>query len=224
VDLDARSVELVLQRDVAELAEGLVDGVRRLREHWLKRTHDLDGKHGERAFATFQRGPGDRRQASGHHRRAAHDVRADAGGLREGFDEDALERAVAQLAVQQSAQEGLFLACGAREELSETRGALTRDPRPCTRASTSNASSTSRTVSAAVPAGSASDAAEMAACPMLIEPCRGAPDRNATTASTSGGPAACRTAASRAIFSRRRLVAATASAASTSAMSCTDQS
>ena len=60
------------------------------------------------------------------HRRAADNVDPEAGGFCNRLDQHAFERAVAQFAVQQPAQELLLGACGARKETVELRGAFTR--------------------------------------------------------------------------------------------------
>ena len=119
VDLNARAVELVFERGLAQRGERLADAGRRIgqhRLHWLKWAEDELGK---RSVAVDDRGPRDRREIAGEHRRASDPRRRDAGRARHGVHQDALERPLPQLAKKQADQKALLVGRGASEQLAK---------------------------------------------------------------------------------------------------------
>src|SRR5437588_499683 len=59
VQLDARAIELVLERCLAEPVQCLAGALGRLREHWRQRTKELDRHSGEGGSALGQHSPRD---------------------------------------------------------------------------------------------------------------------------------------------------------------------
>ena len=71
VRLDARAVQLPLERDVVvQLHQRLAHVVGWLRQHRLNRLKQLDAEPGETGFAVNDRRAADRRQRACHHHRA----------------------------------------------------------------------------------------------------------------------------------------------------------
>ena len=132
MDLNARAIELVLERRFAELGERFVDGFRRVGEHRLERLKQLQREVRERVRfrgAAAERSGGDRGQRAGQHRRAPDACRGQARRARDGFEQHAFERALAKLAEQQPDEEVLLLARGACEQIAQNRGPRRRRSR-----------------------------------------------------------------------------------------------
>ena len=70
VHLNARAIELPLERGVADAAERILDVVGRIGEHRLHRPHQLHAEARQTGVALDEGGVGDLRQLAGHHRGA----------------------------------------------------------------------------------------------------------------------------------------------------------
>ena len=130
VDLDARAVELPLERRLAEPRERLGDVLGGLRQHRLHRPEQLDRKPREPGRALAERRlrprPRDRPPASPRGALARPAARPPGDRL----DHHPLERALAQLADQQ-AQQKVLLGLGRPPEQLPQQAAAARPPHPC---------------------------------------------------------------------------------------------
>ena len=130
VHLHADSIELPLR---ARCPEALDRG-RGIRcaagEHRRERTPDLDAKRLERRRSTGERRRADRREVACQQERAAYGCRRDLRGLRNRVDQHAAERALAQVARQEGAQESLLAGRRTPEELTRETLALAARTRP----------------------------------------------------------------------------------------------
>jgi hypothetical protein len=99
VDLDAKPVELELERGLAAQARkgsfGIVGG---LREHRHHRPEQREPEATDFGGTAVERGRRDLAEIAGEHVRAAHDLGVEVGRLRDRLDDHAVERAVAHLA------------------------------------------------------------------------------------------------------------------------------
>ena len=98
--------------------------VSRLCEHRCERLEKSDRVAAQRFSTSGQRASGDRSHAAGDHRGAAHGLGRQIGGGSHGLDHQALERALAQLADQQSREECPLMLGSSREERGEHAPAL----------------------------------------------------------------------------------------------------
>ncbi len=122
VHLDARAIELVFERRLAKISKSGFNVRGRVGEHRLDRRERLDDQRLQRRFAFDERRPGDRRERAGEHRRAPDGRRRDLRRARDGFDEHALECALAKLAKEETRQEVLLGFGGALEQASQRFG------------------------------------------------------------------------------------------------------
>ena len=122
VDLDADAVELPLDRRGAELVHRGGDVRGRRGEHRAHRAADLEPERAQRLGPAGERGGGHGAEVAAQHQRPPQDGGRHAGGAGGGLGHHALERALAQLAREQRAQEAL-LALGRPPEQGGERGA-----------------------------------------------------------------------------------------------------
>jgi len=119
VHLDAGAVEFVLERGLPQLAQRVDHVVRRLREHGLDRTEQLDLEACEPRSTLHECGAGNAGQISSDHGGTADAIGLEAGCPGRGFGHESLERSLAQLADQEAEQEVLFLPRRVREQLAQ---------------------------------------------------------------------------------------------------------
>ena len=100
----------VFERRFAQFDQCAVHVVGRIRQHRLHRLERLEHECGQRILSACQRGNCDNGKVAGQHGGAANFRSGDSGRSRDGVDEDALERALPELAEQQPRQEILFRA------------------------------------------------------------------------------------------------------------------
>jgi hypothetical protein len=109
VRLHARAVELALERGLAQASEYLADARGRPGQHGQHRAKQGQLERGQpaasRVLALAQDSAGHGREITGQHVRAPDLVDRQARGFGHGLDHEALERALAQLAQHQAAQE-----------------------------------------------------------------------------------------------------------------------
>ena len=117
--LDARTIELVLERRIVHACERIADVLRRVGQHRLHGLEYLDRKPIERLRAIVQSSGRHLCEAASHHRRTAHAGGRHASRARDGFDEHTLECSLPQLAEEQAYEEVLFLGGRAREQLAK---------------------------------------------------------------------------------------------------------
>ena len=130
VHLDARAVQLVLERGFAEFGERGVHVGRRVGQHRLHRLEDLPGEARERRITLDERRSCHRRERAGEHRGAAHAGGGDPRGAGDRFQQHPFERALPQLAKQQANEELLLVARRASEQLAQDRGLRGARSRP----------------------------------------------------------------------------------------------
>jgi hypothetical protein len=119
VDLNARAVELVLERRPAEPLDRLVDRVRGLREHRRDRSEQLEPEAIERVRSLDQRGMRDTAEIAGEHRGALDALDGDSRGGRDGLVHESRERTLAQLAREQPAEEVTLVCVGAAKQMPQ---------------------------------------------------------------------------------------------------------
>ena len=119
VHLEARAVELPLDHGRRDALEGFRHAGSRLGEHRLDGTEELEPEACQAGRALGQRDLRHPLQAACEHRRAANLRGRHACRLRDRLDHDALERALAELAVDDPAKEPLLRLRCAPEELVE---------------------------------------------------------------------------------------------------------
>ena len=129
--LDAGAVELVLERRLAQLREGVEHVVGGLGEHRLDRAEHLDAVAREARGALGERGMRDGPEVPGKHRGAAHQVRVQPRGAGHGFGDEPLERSLAQLTADEPEQELLFAFRRTPEQLAQQLCFRLRRPLPC---------------------------------------------------------------------------------------------
>ena len=125
VDLDAGPVELGLENSLAaESFECFGDSGRGLGQHRPDGLTDPQGELGQRRLSAGQRGGRDGRQVAAQHRGPADSRGGHARGLGDGVGHHPGERALPQLAAEESAQEGLLgLRCRGEQVRDEPRPA-----------------------------------------------------------------------------------------------------
>ncbi len=119
VDLDPGAVELPLDRGLAQFRDRLADVIRAPREHRQHRPEELDREGTEPRRATGQCRVGHLGEIARHHQRAAHVGRRPVGRARHRFHQQPLERALAQLARDQPAEEALLLRRESQQQLAQ---------------------------------------------------------------------------------------------------------
>ena len=119
MDLDARAVELAVDHALADLLHGLLQRRRRRGEHRLDRPADLQPEAVQALLAFAQRRLGDDPRITAQHRRAVDRRARDAGRHRDRVGHHARQRALADLAGDQPAQERLLVLGRAGEELDD---------------------------------------------------------------------------------------------------------
>ena len=120
VDLDAGAIQLPFERGlILQLCESRIDVVGRLRQHRLHRLEDLNAEPGEAVFAADQGRPGHRSERASHHDGSSYGGARDVRGLCHGINQHGFERALPQLARQQTDDEVLFGAGGSPKERAE---------------------------------------------------------------------------------------------------------
>ena len=128
VRLDARAVELPLDRCRAGRGERRGDVGRRGRQHRLHRPAGLHPDRHQRLRTTGQRGLGRQPEVTGEHVRPPHGGDRDARRLGDGVDHHAVEGPLAQLAGEHLPQQVLLGLGGPREHVAEQRPAGGVDP------------------------------------------------------------------------------------------------
>ncbi len=108
MELDARAIELVLERGVAELCQRAADIIGRIGEHRLHRLERRQGKRREAGFAVGERGARHRRKVARQHRGPTDPRGRNSRRARHGIGKDAFQRALPQLAEQQTEQKVLL--------------------------------------------------------------------------------------------------------------------
>ena len=116
VQLHTRAVELVFERGVGNVGKRLVDVVGRIGEHRADRLQNLDDNRIQRGRASGQRGLRGGRQIAGHQHCPTHLGGRDGRGPGDRVEDDALEGALAELAVEDLPEELLFVARRARQQ------------------------------------------------------------------------------------------------------------
>ena len=125
VDLDPGTVHLPLEVGFGtERGQRLGDVGRRLRKHRRDRREHLQAERFETGGAARQRGLRERPEPAGQHRRAPHGGNRQRRGRRDRIDHHARERALAQLADDQSQQEILLRFGRPGEQFAQDTGAL----------------------------------------------------------------------------------------------------
>ena len=122
VHLDARAVELVLDRRLADLLDRRGRGRGGCREH---RLHGPAHDEPDRLELARRAGEGEPRglaEVAREHRRTAHDLTGSVGGPRDRVGHDALERARAHLAEEHPRDEVLFAPGRSRAEVAQRGG------------------------------------------------------------------------------------------------------
>ena len=119
VGLDAGAVQLPLDGRRAGRGERLGDVGGRRGQHRLDRPTRRHGDRRQRRLAAGQRRLGSAAEVAGHHRRPAHAGHRDGGGLGDGVDHHAVERALAHLAAEHAPQEVLLRLGGATEDVDQ---------------------------------------------------------------------------------------------------------
>ncbi len=130
VHLDARAIEFVFERRLAELVQSLVEVGGRPGQHRpnrLKRPHDERVK---RAVASAHRRRRHWRERPGEHGRPPETGRRDIPGTRRGLEQHRFERALAQLAVQEPDEKVLLVPCGPPQQIAQDSGFRGRRSRP----------------------------------------------------------------------------------------------
>ena len=131
VHLQARAVELPFDPRPADALERLRHADGGLREHRLHGAEQLEPEAREAGRALREGDVRDPVQPTREHRRAANLRRRDGGRLRDGLDHDALERALAELTVDEPAEQQLLGLGRAAEELVELSLARSLRPGAC---------------------------------------------------------------------------------------------
>ena len=129
--LNARAIELVFQRRIAEHRDRVFDRLRGIREHRLHRREHLHLKRRETGLAVDERRACHARQIPGQHRGTSNARGGKPCAAGDRFDEHTFERALSQLAEQQLDQKLLLIARRGREERAEP--ILSRPCRACAR-------------------------------------------------------------------------------------------
>ena len=119
VDLDARAVHLPFKLNFArQLDQGLADVGRRLRQHGRDRREQLELEFLECRDSLHQGGAGDGAEALRIHRRAANLCDGNLGGRGDRIDHDTGQRALAQLADQETQHEVVLRGSRSREQVT----------------------------------------------------------------------------------------------------------
>jgi hypothetical protein len=126
VNLDARAVQFVFERRLAQRLERAAHIARGVGQHRLHRLEGLQHEPRQRVLAIHERRPRDRRKIAGQHRRPADTGCCNASGLRDRVDQDAFLSALAELAEQEADQEILLVAGRLPEESAQQLGASRR--------------------------------------------------------------------------------------------------
>lgn len=92
--LNTCAIELELESGFSQTGDRLIHVFGGLRQHRLHRPEQLDGKAGEPGFARRQHRLCYRHNVAGHHNRSPHTLRRKAGGFRDGFHHQRLERSL----------------------------------------------------------------------------------------------------------------------------------
>ena len=116
VNLYAGAIKFVFERGLAEIGEGFLDAFGGLREHRLYGAEEVDVALIEGGRAGFVQEVGHVGHVAGHHDGAPDAVGRGGEGFGEGFQHDAFERALAQLAEDQGGEKRLLSLGGAGEE------------------------------------------------------------------------------------------------------------
>ncbi len=127
VDLHACAVDFVLERRVAELRDCVSDALAGLGKHRPDRPHQLHDERVERGWtgvARGQRGARHRSEIARQHGRPPDAGGIDLCGPRDGVEQHAFERTLAQLAVEQPSKEVLLVAGAPAEQRPENPCAL----------------------------------------------------------------------------------------------------
>ena len=119
VHLDPCPVELPLHDGRADALDRLPRALRRLREHRLQGPEHLEPEPCEPGAAVGERRGGDRAEVAGEHERAPHLGRRDIGCAGDSVRDDALERSLPELALEERAEEALLTLRRAGEEPGE---------------------------------------------------------------------------------------------------------
>ena len=119
VHLHAGAVQLVVERHRAEARQGIIHAVRGLRQHRLHGVERAERELRQSRVGPGQRSPGYRSEAAGHHHGTAHPGRRQSGRARHGVGDHALERALANLTVEQPHQEVLLVGRRPRQQIAE---------------------------------------------------------------------------------------------------------
>src|SRR3989475_5334759 len=130
VHLDADTVELRFDGDLAEALESLRRRGGGARQHGKNRPEEPDGASAEPRLALAERLLAHDGQVALDHERIAHRRGLDSRGRGHGLAEHTLERALAQLADQPARQERALRRRGAGEQRAESARALGRRPVP----------------------------------------------------------------------------------------------
>ena len=117
--LEPGAVELPLHRRGADPLEGLARALGGLREHRLQGPQDLEPEPRQPRLPIGKRGRRDHAEIAREHEGAPHVRDGDAGGARHRVGDDALERALTELAVEECAEEPLFGLGRTGEELGD---------------------------------------------------------------------------------------------------------
>ena len=130
VHLDARAIEFVFERRLAELVQGLVDVGGRPGQHGPDRLKRPDDERVKRAVASGHRRCRNRRERPREHGRPPETGRRDIPGTRHGLEQNRFERALTQLAKQEPDEKILLVPRGPPQQIAQGSGFRGRRSRP----------------------------------------------------------------------------------------------